>query len=432
MTRKAIPDPNGRSAKPTSFRVAGVLALCFCLMLAACGSSSNPLPAPEMVDLFTANTGGYELYRIPGLAVTAKGTLLAYAEARKSGSGDWGAIDVMLRRSEDGGKTWSDPAIISKVKGTIAKNPVAMAQKLGQEGATTFNNPVAIADRKTGAIHFLFCAEYMRAFYMRSDDDGKTFSEPVEITAAFDAFRPEYDWKVLATGPGHGIQLKNGRLVVPIWLSTGTGGHAHRPSVVSTIYSDDSGATWKRGEIAVPNNDDTVNPSETVAEELADGRVMLNVRTESKRHRRVVTISADGATGWSTPRYQEELAEPICFGSLVRLSGAGDGRPNRLLFVNPDNLKKGDADGEPGRNRDRKNLAVQLSEDDGATWTMKKVLEPGWAGYADINVGPDGAVYVLFERGGLGDNHFRTAYLTLAKFDLEWLSDGKVKLEQAR
>jgi sialidase-1 len=405
------------------------MALSLSLFLAACGSARNPLPEPTRVDLFTANTNGYELYRIPGFTVTAKGTLLAYAEARKTGRGDWGAIDIMLRRSEDGGKSWTEPVVLSKVKQQIAKNPMALAQNLGQEGAITFNNPIAIADRKTGAVHFLFCAEYMRAFYMRSDDDGRTFTEPVEITAAFESFRPEYDWKVLATGPGHGIQLTSGRLLVPVWLSTGTGGHAHRPSVVSTIYSDDNGATWKRGEIAIPNNEDTINPSETVAEQLADGRVMLNLRTESKRNRRVVTISADGATGWSQPRYQEELAEPICFGSIVRLSGAGDGRPNRLLFVNPDNLQRGGKDGEPGKGRDRKNLTVQLSEDDGATWTAKKVIDAGWSGYADINVGPDGSIYCLYERGGLGDDHFRTAYLTLVKFDLEWLTDGKSKLE---
>ena len=83
--------------------------------------------------------------------------------------------------------------------------------------------------------------EYSRCYYTRSDDDGVTFSDPVDITATFDAFRPEYDWKVLATGPGHGIRLTSGRLLVPVWLSTGTGGHAHRPSVNSTIYSDDNG-----------------------------------------------------------------------------------------------------------------------------------------------------------------------------------------------
>lgn len=396
------------------------------------GCGTGAVKDPIHLDLFHANTEGYDVYRIPGIVATAGGVLVAYAEARKPGRGDWSAIDLVMRRSEDGGRSWSSQRMAGRVAGDLKKNPMAMAQNLGEEGAITYNNPIAIADRRHGVVHFIFCVEYMRAFYMRSEDDGRSFSEPVEITSAFDAFRPEYDWKVLATGPGHGIQLKNGRLVVPVWLSTGTGGHAHRPSVVSVIYSDDSGATWKRGEIAVPNTEEFVNPSETVAVQLADGSVMLNARTESKRHRRVIVTSPDGATGWSAPRYQEELLEPICFGSLARLSGAGDGRPNRLLFVNPDNLRRGDSDGEPGRSRDRRNLTVHLSEDDGLTWTTKKVIEPGWSGYADINVGPDGSIYCFYERGGPNDDRFRSAFLTLVKFDLAWLTDGRTSLEAAR
>ena len=147
----------------------------------------------------------------------------------------------------------------------------------------------------------------MRCFYMRSADDGVTWSAPVEITAAFEDFHRSYAWKVLATGPDHGIQLKSGRLVVPVWLSTGTGGNAHRPSVTATIYSDDQGKTWHAGEIAVPCTEEWINPNETVAVELADGRVMLNVRSESKQHRRLVTTSKDGATDWSTPKFDDAL-----------------------------------------------------------------------------------------------------------------------------
>ena len=385
---------------------------------------------PVRIDLFESGSGGYALYRIPGIVVTAKGTLLAYAEARKSDRGDWGPIDIMLRRSTDGGKTWSPQQMIARVAGEHRKNPVALAQKLANPSDVTYNNPVAIADRKPGVVHFVFCQEYMRAFYMRSDDDGVTFGAPVEITAAFDQFRPEYDWKVLATGPGHGIQLRNGRLLIPVWLSTGTGGHAHRPSVTSTIYSDDSGKTWQRGAIAVPDTPEWVYPNETAAEQLADGRVLLNVRSESKAHRRLLVSSPDGAKGWSQPRFHDQLLEPICFGSMVRLTLADGGGKNRLLFSNPDNLEKTGGPAEPGKTRDRKNLTVQLSYDEGETWTVKKTIEPGWSGYSDLAVGKDGSIYCFFERGGLGDNHFRTAYLTLARFDLEWLSGGRDSLHQ--
>src|SRR5204863_4843812 len=130
---------------------------------------------------------------------------------------DWDAIDILLRRSPDDGKTWSEPKRVADVPGPKAKNPAALALKFVNPEDVTCNNPVLIAGRD-GAVHFLFCLEYQRCFYTRSDDDGQTFSKPVEITPAFEKFRKDYDWKVLATGPNHGIQLRSGRLLVPVWL----------------------------------------------------------------------------------------------------------------------------------------------------------------------------------------------------------------------
>ena len=367
-------------------------------------------------ELFTSGQGGYAQYRIPGIVVTGKGTVLAYAEARKSLRGDWGTIDIVLRRSADRGATWSPFQVIAHVDGPKVKNPVAVAQNLATNDEVTYNNPVAIADRRTSAVHFLFCLEYMRAFYMRSDDDGLTFSKPVEITSAFDAFRPGYPWKVLATGPGHGIQLRNGRLLVPIWLSTGTGGHAHRPSVTSTIYSDDAGKTWHPGEIAVPDTPEFVFPNETTAAQLSNGSVLLNVRTESKSHRRAIVTSPDGATHWSTPRFDQRLVEPICFGTILSLGG------KRLVFANPDNLEKQGAAVEPGKNRDRKNLTVQYSPNDGASWTAKRVIEPNWSGYSDLAQGRDKMIHLFYESGVANAPTFQTASLQLTSFSISWLT----------
>jgi sialidase-1 len=383
-------------------------------------------PTLERVDLFEAGTDGYALYRIPGLVVTAKGTVLAYCEARKTGKSDWDTIDIMLRRSTDGGKTWSERQKIADVPGPKTKNPVALAQKLGNADDVTYNNPVAFADHD-GPVHFLFCLEYCRCFYLRSDDDGVTWSAPVEITKTFDAFRPEYDWKVLATGPGHGIQLKSGRLLVPVWLSTGTGGHAHRPSVTSTIYSDDRGNTWHRGDIAVPNTPEWVFPNETVAVELADGRVLLNVRTESTNHRRLIVTSPDGATNWSQPRFDEALLEPICMASIIRVSQQPHHK-NRIVFANPDNLSRKDGKETPGKGRDRMNLSIKLSYDEAGTWPVNKVLEPGYSGYSDLAVLPDGTILCFYEHGRKSNADQKKANdyagLKVARFSLEWLTDG--------
>ena len=228
-----------------------LLALC---LLALPLSAIAAQPFLEKSELFkVGKENDYTLYHIPGIVVTSKGTVLAYCEARKGGGGDWAQIDVLLRRSTDSGKSFDAPRLIAHRGDPVERNPLVVARKLGKATDQTVNNPVAIVD-SNGSVHFLYCIEYAHCFYMRSDDDGLTFSKPVDITPAFEKFRPEYAWTVLATGPNHGIQLKNGRLVVPVWLSTGTGGNGHRPSVTSVIYSDDHGAAWQRGDIAVAHD----------------------------------------------------------------------------------------------------------------------------------------------------------------------------------
>ena len=392
------------------------------LLSVLCGTLAAAEPFIEKQDLFiVGDDPAYQLYHIPGIVVTAKGTVLAWCEARKRAAGvsDWDDIRILLRRSTDEGKTWSAPKSIANVEGPKAKNPFALKMKNVDPNDVTYNNPVLIAD-KDGTVHMLFCLEYMRTFYQRSDDDGVSWSKPTEITAAFEAFKKDYDWKVLATGPDHSIQLKTGRLVVPVWLSTGTGGNAHRPSVTATIYSDDHGQTWKAGDIAVPCTDEWINPNETVAIELNDGRVMLNVRSDSKAHRRLVTISPDGATKWSTPKFDDALLEPICMGGIVRYNYDGK---SLILFSNPHNLDKEKGKPEPGKNRDRKNVSVKISRDEGQSWPVNKTIEPGPSMYSDIAVTHSGTVLCFYGRSGDGSAlaHFAGGRLTLARFNLEWL-----------
>ena len=399
------------------------------VILAACGQEAE-VPAAqalfEQVNIFEAETGGYAHYRVPAIAVSPKGTVLAFVEARKNSSGDWGTQDIMMRRSTDSGQTWEEPRVIARVKGKIQQNEVAFTQNLAKPGEVTYNNIVPIVDRKNGVVHFLFCVEYAWAYYMRSDDDAMTFSEPVDITGTFEKFRSEYDWKVLATGPGHGIQLENGRLVVPVWLSDGTGGHAHRPSIVSVIYSDDAGKTWERGDVVV-RHPELKNPSETLALQLTDGRVMLNIRNESPEHRRAVSYSEDGATGWTTPVFHDELVEPVCMGSLIRLSAQPRDSRNRVLFANPDSNEPRDPE-RPEGNHKRQNVTVRLSYDEGRTWPVKKSIERGVSGYSDLATGPDGTIFCVYERGTPTDRGTHVKYVTVARFDLAWLTDGADRL----
>ena len=398
------------------------------LFLAATLTLGLHAAEPTKSVLWQGGQDGYAMYRIPGIVVTAKGTVLAYSEARRSSGNDWDTIDIVMRRSTDGGKTFSPQVVIAHVAGEIRRSPVAIERKQAKLTDVTYDNPVAIADR-SGAVHFLFCLEYMRVFYMRSRDDGRTFSKPVEISGAFDSYRPEYAWRVVATGPGHGIQLTRGRLLVPIWMSLGTGGNGHHPSVNSTVYSDDHGATWHRGEIAVPGTPEYPDPNETTAVQLADGKVMLNVRTESPRNRRTIVVSEDGATHWTQPRLQEDLPDPICFASLLRLSTEKTGGKNRLLFSNPDNLTR--ADGKDSRSKDRRNLSVHLSYDEGSTWPVTRTLEPESSGYSDMAALKDGTILCLYETGA-GSSDFPNKREVLARFNLEWLTEGRDSFRKAK
>jgi sialidase-1 len=156
------------------------------------------------------------------------------------------------------------------------------------------------------------------------------------------------------------------------------------------------------------------NPSETVAVQLSEGRVMLNIRNESPEHRRAVSVSSDGATGWSKPVFHSELVEPICMGSIL---GLGSGR---IVFANPDSSEPREA-ARPEGNFKRQNVTVRLSEDDGRTWPVKRVIEPGISGYTDLASGADGKIYCIYERGSPVGVDTTIRYLTVARFNLDWL-----------
>ena len=350
--------------------------------------------------VFEPIEGQYASMRIPALVATQKGTLLAFCEGRVTSASDWSDMDLLMRRSTDGGKTWSDFVVIAP-----------------REGKRPTSNATPIVDRE-GNIHLLFQRDYAIAYYTKSTDDGKTWSKPVDITYAFDAFKPEYNWKVLAPGPGHAIQIKSGRLVVPVWMADSEKMEPHRshyPSCVATIYSDDLGKTWKRGAIVANNSPEIKNPNETMAVELEDGRVMLSIRNPSEIRRKAVSYSPDGISNWTKIAFDEELFEPVCMSSIVRVSTKADGGKSRLLFVNPDS--------EHIPKHPRQNLTAKLSYDEGESWTVEKVLNPGASGYSDLAVGPDGTIYCLYETNTVkqGWNYS----LKLKKFNVAWLTEGK-------
>ena len=371
-----------------------IIALMLCLApsgVATAQTASGDNPSA----VFEPGIHPYSSLRIPALVVSKNGTLLAFAAGRIDSGSDWADMDLIMRRSEDGGHTWGELQVVAK-----------------REGHTPTDNPTPIVG-KDGTIHLIYQRDYARAYHIRSLDDGKTWSTPTDITYAFDAFKSEYAWKVLAPGPGHSIQLNSGRLIVPVWLAASDvlePHRSHRPSRIATVYSDDGGATWKRGDM-VPDVAGFKNPSETMAVELPDGRVMLNIRNESEKRRRGVSYSYDGVSGWTAPTYVEDLFEPICMGSILRVDVQG-GSPV-LLFVNPDS--------QHIPKHPRANLTVKLSGDGGQTWPVVQVLDSGVAGYADLAIGLDGTGYCLYETRSADAQQGLSIHLK--RFDIQQLLD---------
>ncbi|NTS43908.1 exo-alpha-sialidase [Flavisolibacter sp. BT320] len=365
--------------------------------LLACGSTrqASVVQVDEHIVVFEPDSV-YKSTRIPALVITPKGTLLAFCEGRIGTASDWADMDLLARRSTDGGRTWEPIRIIDSKKGA----PVG--------------NPTPIVDEK-GNIHLLYQKDYAEAFYTYSDDDGKSWKQSRDITPTFEQFKTDYQWNVLAPGPGHGIQLTNGRLLAAVWLANSAKlqpRRSHGPSSVATVYSDDRGATWKRGAIISDSTALISNPNESQPVQLPDGTVLMSIRNPGKVKRRAFSTSPDGIQNWSQVRFEEELFDPTCMASIVTLPPQKSNEQPAIVFVNPDSRN---IDKHP-----RQNLTAKLSYDGGYTWPVQKVLNPGPSGYSDMAVGKDGTVYCLYETNTVGEKFNYS--LVLKKFNRDWLT----------
>ncbi|MHC4442186.1 MAG: sialidase family protein [Planctomycetota bacterium] len=377
-----------------------VLAMVSVFLLA---SRLQAAQGPQQVDVFVSSRDGYHTYRIPAVIVTNKGTLLIFCEGRKTSRSDTGDIDMLLKRSMDGGKTFSDQQVI------------------WDDGPNTCGNPCPVVDRDTGRIWLLMTHNLgvdnhgkistrtgkgtRTVWITHSDDDGKIWAQPVEITK--DVKPPEWTW--YATGPGVGIQLKRGphkgRLIVPCDY-TGT---LNKSFVAGShiIYSDDHGTTWKLGGLVKDNT------NECQIIERTDGSLMLNMRwwRKAQTQRRKIATSTDGGITWSKAACDQTLISPCCQASLIRYNPSDTKGRSMVLFSNPAHITK------------RLKMTVRLSYDEGVTWPASKLLWKGPTAYSCLTVLRDGRIGCLYERG----NKHPYEKITFAKFDLAWLTQSAAK-----
>lgn len=328
-------------------------------------------------NVFSKDTEGYSCFRIPALTLSKQGTILAFAEGRKKSCSDTGDIDITVRRSTDGGKTWGELIIV------------------WDAGENVCGNPTPVVDKSTGRIFLLCCwnlgedhesqiieqksKDSRKVFSIYSDDDGLTWSEPKEITSTV----KQPDWTWYATGPCHAIQLQHKKYKNRLIASANhmvAGTKAYHSQV---IYSDDSGKSWHLGGVVT-----TPGGNESSVVELQNGDLMLNMRNYNRKKGacRSFAISSDGGMSWGTVQYANDLPEPVCQGSILNYTKKRK-LTERLLFSNPASANK------------RECMTIKQSDDNGKTWKPLHVVYSGPAAYSDLLILPDGRIGILYEYG---------------------------------
>ena len=397
--------------------------------------------------MFWSGLGAYKQFRIPVLLRTVGQELLAFAEGRPH-LRDNGNIDITMRRSSDGGRSWSS------VEALLDGSALGMEEILHhRRGGVTVGNPVPVFIRERRELLLLFNSNFgssderriryglkapmckscpprldpsgpggRRTWISRSFTMGRNWSRPIEITANVKL----HGWTWYAVGPGGAIRTRNGSLIIPATHASqsrfreihGKYDHSH------VLISDDLGTTWRIGGIAATGTNEA-----TVAE-LPDARLLLNARyavpdatrddatclladwatlhllgrnlVKSPGGERMLQLSTDGGASWGAPWTHPGLRGPRnpwfmpagCHGSMISVR-----RGRELLFAGPDT-----------RGEERLNVSLIGSVDGGRSWSLLAQIHQGPSAYASLArlLATDGGrphIGVLYEGGGNGEHY---------------------------
>lgn len=341
------------------------------------------------ISVFVSGKDGYKSFRIPAIVKAKNGELLAFCEGRVNGSGDFGNIKIVLKRSQDNGKTWSALQIVASNDSLQAGNPAPVIdltdQRFPQGRIFLFYN--------TGNGHEMEMRKgkgHRDVWYKTSIDNGKTWSKPTDITLQVNrinqpdvnpAWNFKEDWRTYANTPGHALQFIDGKYKGRIYVAANHSSGDPKPELrdyqAHGYYSDDHGATFHLSE-TVPFE----GSNESTAAQLTHNSLMMNSRNQTGKYR-VVSLSKNGGETWDTTYVDYNLPDPICEGSLLNIGTKED--KSILAFCNNDDQKERDS------------LTLRISFDAGKTWKKKVLIDPKNTGYSDIVKLSKNTIGVLYE-----------------------------------
>jgi sialidase-1 len=376
---------------------------CYFLLLLTIFLTSLSNAQADQVVVFRSGESGYHTFRIPAIIRAANGDLLAFCEGRKNGSGDFGDIDIVMRRSKDGGKQWGELQVVAEFNDLQAGNPAPLIDLLNPE------HPGRIwLFYNTGNCTEQQMRERMglkKIWYRVSDDGGINWQPPVNITSQVHKHSGnaslQGDWRSYANTPGHALQIMNGpykgRLVIAANHSAGPPQARFRDYRAHAFFSDDFGKSFQ-----LSKDVDYPGSNESMAAELGNGGILLNSRNQSGDQKfRLLSRSRDAGNSWDTTYFDKNLIDPVNQGSVLTLGYAGN---NAII-----------AHSHAQDSTRRNNLMLHISRDDGRNWQPYLVIDKAPEGatkdftaYSDLVIVEPKRLGVLYERNGYREIVWKT------------------------